>query len=282
MRVLGLVYLLLLQEPMTSEHASYPSWSPDGASIAFESTRDGDDSEIYVMRLETTLIVQLTDNDSSDGQPAWSPDGTRLVFVSERDGNQEIYRMREDGTEPTRLTEYPGRDIHPRFSFDARTILFNRERGSTAAVYEMSFDGMNVEPVIEAPLPLTFPSRSRDGARILLVKWSPPDSGRRSPNTDIALLSAESESPALLTRHPGFDGYPVWSADGTRIAFSSDRDGGRQQVFVMDADGSNVVQVTTSETIRFARPSWAPDGSRLVCTGERDGTSRLYVVTVPP
>jgi Tol biopolymer transport system component len=50
----------------------WPSWSPDGAQIAFQSDRDGD-WEIYVMDADGSNQQQLTDNKVKDSEPAWRP-----------------------------------------------------------------------------------------------------------------------------------------------------------------------------------------------------------------
>ena len=90
----------------------WPTWSPDGSKLAFESDRDGD-SEIYVMAADGSKQIRLTNNDAFDGQPTWDPDGSKLAFVSDRDGNREIYLMAPDGSNQTRLTDNPESDEHP-------------------------------------------------------------------------------------------------------------------------------------------------------------------------
>ena len=72
----------------------------------------------------------------------------------------------------------------------------------------------------------------------------------------------------------------MWSPDGTRIAFVSNRDGGFPELYLMFADGTGVVRLTTNSFID-ANPSWSPDGSRLVF--ERcceNGTSDLFTIDV--
>ena len=74
----------------------FPSWSPDGRRIAFDSDRDGN-IEVYVMDADGANPRRLTDHDASDGFPSWSPDGRRIAFGSNRDGNWEVYAMDADG-----------------------------------------------------------------------------------------------------------------------------------------------------------------------------------------
>ena len=90
----------------------HPSWSPEGADIAFTSTRDGN-SEVYVMNADGSAPINLTKHPESDFFPTWSPDGKKLAFVSERDGNREIYVMNADGSNQTRLTENDSSDEWP-------------------------------------------------------------------------------------------------------------------------------------------------------------------------
>ncbi|MDE0232327.1 MAG: S-layer homology domain-containing protein [bacterium] len=93
--------------PVTSEDYSAfsPSWSPDGAKIAFTGRpRDGGYYQIHVINPDGTGQRQLTDTDRDNFSSSWSPDGTHIAFASERDGHPEIYIMRADGSEPRRLT----------------------------------------------------------------------------------------------------------------------------------------------------------------------------------
>ena len=93
----------------------HPSWSPDGAQIAFVSDRRGDfeNFEIYVMDADGGNQQRLTENRVYDWSPSWSPDAKRITFASERDGNYEIYVMDADGGNPQNLTNNPHNDSNP-------------------------------------------------------------------------------------------------------------------------------------------------------------------------
>ena len=81
-----------------------------------------------------------------------------------------------------------------------------------------------------------------------------------------------------LTNNPADDLSPVWSPDGSRIAFLSSRSGNRANIYVMNADGSGPRPLTTDSVFAAYPYSWSPDGSRLAFAGGQY-TGHIFVVT---
>jgi Tol biopolymer transport system component len=81
-----------------------------------------------------------------------------------------------------------------------------------------------------------------------------------------------------LTNNPADDLFPVWSPDGSRIAFLSSRSGNRANIYVMNADGSGPRRLTTDSVFAASPYSWSPDGSRLAFAGGQY-TGHIFVVT---
>ncbi len=108
-------------------HEEWPAWSPDGARIAFTSTRDGN-QELYVAGADGSSITRLTSDPAIDAHPCWSPDGEWIVFASSRWEDLEIARIRPDGTGLRRLTHSAGLDDYPAFAPDGRTVAFTTNR----------------------------------------------------------------------------------------------------------------------------------------------------------
>lgn len=71
--------------------------------------------------------------------------------------------------------------------------------------------------------------------------------------------------------------YPDWSPDGTKIAFQSDRNSEYYQIYTMNADGTNLKQLTQGNYVN-KKPNWSPDGSKLIFISERDGNEEVYMM----
>src|SRR5688572_11733896 len=102
--------------------AGGPSWSPDGQSITFDSTRAGGDWQVFRMRADGSGVTQLTE-DGRNREPAWSPDGRLIAFASDRTGSRDVFVMASDGTGETRLTTTPAFDERPDWQVLPRTEL---------------------------------------------------------------------------------------------------------------------------------------------------------------
>ena len=75
-----------------------PDVSPDGLTIVFASTRDGN-WQIYAIKADGSGQIRLTNNAAIDDHPRWSPDGRKIVFSSDRDGDgSHIFVMNPDGS----------------------------------------------------------------------------------------------------------------------------------------------------------------------------------------
>ena len=107
--------------------------------------------------------------------------------------------------------------------------------------------------------------------RILFAR-GPPSSG------DLFVMAAGAKEVTRLTDDPADDGSAVWSPDGTKIAFASNRDGD-YDIYAMDADGSNVVRLTDSPA-DDGFPAWSSDGTKIVFASDRGGEPEVFDVFV--
>ncbi|HUQ86338.1 MAG TPA: PKD domain-containing protein [Vicinamibacterales bacterium] len=122
------------------------------------------------------------------------------------------------------------------------------------------------------------PKWSPDASRIVFTGPIDPSEPFWSSNSlaTVQVLNVADSSIVTLTDFASNNWAPVWSRDGSKIAFISQRDGSNE-LYVMDANGANPRRVT--ENVGFTdRFGWSPDNSRFVFTSYRDGTQELYAI----
>ena len=124
-------------------HATHAQTLMENSRIAFVTDRDGND-EIYLMRVDGSDLVNLTNHPSADVDPAWSPEGDRIAFASSRDGDFDIYVMDRDGSHVTQLTSGSEADRQPTWSpLGDRIIYASDDDTVDAGLWVMNADGSN-------------------------------------------------------------------------------------------------------------------------------------------
>jgi len=237
-----------------------PSWSPDGAHIAFASKQDGN-YEIYIMNADGSNQTRLTNKPEDDHYPTWSPDGKKIAFSSLENMHDEIYVINVDGTGLTRLTNSPNvSERYPDWSPDGKTIVFSSFGGDTGGIFMMDADGSNVRLVMAGPL--HNPKWSPNGKKVAF------DGEPAGCKFEIYIMNADGSNMREITNHPigcgGYNKHPAWSPDGKKIVYwSSDRDPQykSENIYVINVDGSGETTLTQGVTeVNFGGydPDWSP------------------------
>lgn len=186
---------------LTRERFAYdPLWSPRGDLIAFRSSRDDDEGEIYLMRPDGSRQRRLTAQRHDVESIAWSPDGAFLAFAF-YDG--PIYRVRAAGGSRRLLARISAAEPDLAWSPNGRLIAYGDESaGNDISV--MAADGFN-----ERRLTRRFfnfdPSWSPDSRSIAFAFFTRLEGPSRS---GLAVLDVRGVGRRQLTR--GADAYPAW------------------------------------------------------------------------
>jgi Tol biopolymer transport system component len=197
---------------------------------------------------------------------------SRLAFaIKDGSGVSNIYSVRPDGDGLVRLTTTTAFDLCPDYSRDGRLITFCSNRSGSFQIWAMNADGSNVHMVTNGNR-FIFPDYSPDASRIAF-------SGTASAadvHQNVYVVDADGTGIRQLTTD-GNNQYPTFSPDGKRIAFTSDRTG-VEQVWVMNADGSNQTQLSHSGVTEDQVPDWSPDGRRIAFAQGSIGSGRIWVM----
>jgi Tol biopolymer transport system component len=203
--------------------------------------------ELYVRGVKTGTFRRLTNKRGYDAEASYSPDGQWIVFSSTRQAYErplsaaeqkqldtdpsyfaEIYIMRADadGSGPKRLTNVPGYDGGPFFSPDGKRIIWRRfdEAGLIADIRTMNLDGTDERQITDFGAMSWAPYIHPSGQYLLFAS-----NKLGFENFEVFMVDIDGKKePVRVTYSDGFDGLPVPSPDGTQLAWTSSRGGGRE------------------------------------------------------
>ena len=234
-----------------------PSWSPDGARIAFSSNRNGGNYQIYVMHSNGKNIRRLTDGDY-DWRPAWSPDGQWIAFHSRRgEEKAKIYVVVPDGTNLRKLgADIPSSDIEAAWSPDSQRIAFVSWRNDrTGEIYVMDADGTNHKRLTHNMVTERAPAWSPDGNKIAFYSVLDED-------TTIAVMDADGNNLKNLTEEVlngvwESNSSPAWSPDSRTIAYVSGIPGRNDTaIHLMTVDGVHLKRLGKLHNGVDYSPDW--------------------------
>jgi TolB protein len=194
----------------------------------------------------------------------------RLAFaMAGPDGNIDIYTALPNGANVKRLTTDPGFDACAAYSADGQHIAFCSDRSGAFEIWEMDKNGNDEHAVTNLGGFATFPDYSPNGRKIAFSGGEGND-----PNDQVYVVNRDGSGLTALTSCAGYgaaclNDYPAWSPDGTKIAYvhadDTDEDGNyiNEQVWVMNANGSNKTQLTFGPGYHDQTPDWSPDGRKI-------------------
>jgi len=234
---------------------SFPGGSPFGnANFAVDSPvplNDGAHSFSLLVESPTAgNIFQV------NGFFVGTPTNGVIAFASNRDGSLQTYTMNPDGTGLDQLTfaTSGGNNFEPNWSHDGTQIVFRSDRDGNQEIYTMNADGSDQTRITFAGTFDNTPSFSPDGTQIT---WNRGNEVHKM-NSDGSVIFQLTDGPSTALN---FD--PSWSGGaGTKIAFSSNRDGSDFEIYSMNTDGSSQTRLTNRVGVE-ASPNFSYDGTKI-------------------
>ncbi len=226
----------------SSTHAAGPNCPP-------KPKRDGayrwalDDYDIYAVGMDGQEMQRLTSTPGYDAEATVSPDGKTIVWTSVKDGDLDLYAMNLDGSKSRRLTKEIGYDGGAFFSPDSQRIVYRAshltDQGEITKykdllnqglvepgqleIFVMNADGSGQHPVTSNGASNFSPFYFPDGKRIIFSSNIETKGEGGRPSFHLYVIGEAGQGLERLTFDGHFNSFPMFSPDGTRLVWVSDR-----------------------------------------------------------
>lgn len=254
---------------------------PPGQDIAVDAN-----TEIYLLSADGSKFVNLTNNSDDEFFVKWSPNGRKIVFTSGHDVidgpfpyqhhfESHVFVMNADGSGRTQLTNGV-REEGAAWSPDGGKIAYmgatpdSSSPDSSSHLFVMDADGSRQTQLTRLG---RLSSYLNEGE----LAWSPNGTKIAYSNgvldhPGILVINADGSEATRLT--DGIDRGAAWSPDGTKIAFVRAVLGRGADIYVVNADGSGLAQLSSDTGGSRPSLSWSPDGTKIAF--EQNGA--IYLV----
>jgi serine/threonine protein kinase len=248
-----------------------PNWSPNGHRIAYWGIV-GESAQRDLFTIDPNAaepaktVVRVTDDAAVDWNPVWSPDGRHLYFGSDRNGAMNLWRVRMDersgkpqgAPEPVTTPARFGAHYSP--SRDGSRLLYasiDQEEILRTVAFDPATGVLAGEPKqVLAGSFLVFSSQVSPDGRFVAVT-------NRGVQEDVYTIEIATGEIRQLTNDAARDRGAVWSPDGGKIYFYSQRDENRYEIWRINADGSGLQRVTRTQGRSVWYPALSPDGTKV-------------------
>jgi Tol biopolymer transport system component len=250
--------------------AVFPSWSPDGSRIFFQS-----DSKICSVPAGGGPAREIQISGSADPKgflnPEISPDGQLIVFPSGKQGESgaHLWTIPVGGGESRQITVSPGTDVFPQWSPDGRSVMFTRQV-KVGNSYKTSFYVTDLAG--GSPRELSF---FQHGS--VSLTWSPDgQSVTCASGGQIKRVSFDGEKTSVLAELQAGQREVrrmAWTRDGRKLAYST-----KEGIFILDLANGKIEKIATGLDAEPGSLSWSPDGERIAFAAAKGGDYELWLM----
>jgi dipeptidyl aminopeptidase/acylaminoacyl peptidase len=250
-----------------------PHWSPNGDRLAFLA-RDGSGKEarhqVFVLPMNGGDALRLTDAPEGVEHYSWKPDGTAIAFAApDEPANKKEIEKGNDAFEVGNndfLTREAPQPVH--------AWLVSAEGGTARRLTSGSWGLTTVPPPGPPASPLSW---SPDGKSLLIVRQERPHDGDNDLTT-VQVLDVGSGKLHSLTGRGSLESFPIFSPDGSRVAYWYPRDGDPNsinEIWVAPSAGGKGTCLTAKLDRCLLHSVWMPEGEGLL-VGGHDGTRSAF------
>lgn len=261
--LIGYAIIVVAKEPVETPTPFVNS--PLSTSPTAETFFTPTDSAAPQATLELIPTIELIPSPQPSFNDTPPPSG-KIAFACYINQIDQICLLNADGSGRIQLTNFSATAFYPSVSPDGQTIFFSSRESGNFEIYSIGTDGNNFQQLTKNIGSLYAPELSPDGEWVIFT----------NNGSGLWLMRPDGKNPHALTTKDDID--PTWSPDGSMISFASSRAGARQ-LFVMNADGSNIQQVTNLSNMG-GRSTWSPDGTRLAFYRGEQGDRNIYIINV--
>jgi len=244
------------------------------SKIVFNSNMNGDD-DIYM--LTKNQLIRLTEDPGSDQYPVANKAGDQIVFTSNRSGNFNIYLMNLQTRAVRELTSDGRDEISPSWSADQQFVYYDLVvKSGQWQTMKLELKSGKVTPLfIDPPFKSTIVAfQNNRGDEFFFT-------GKVFLGWRVAKYDLKSRKYTELASRGSC--RPRISPDSTRVAFVNDEDDGLGDIYLMNGDGSNLVNLTAQRSNYYDYyPCFSPDGREIVFSsspkGKKKTAYQLYVI----
>lgn len=260
--------------------AAAPIWSADGARLAYTVETAPGQWAIEIYDVKNGASSQVAKSMKLED---WTPDGSWLIATSVVDpdqlldsnkkSRQQLYAVPTDPAgKRVKLSDGVGWDYSPAVSPDGARVAYmsNRSDKVELRVVNVAGGGHKRLVLVRGDDALGSPAWSPDGGSIV---FECKRGGASAIQRLCHVPSAGGEAPDLTS---SWAASPAWSPDGTRIAFVANDPAGKEQIFVMSANGSDAKALTDEGN--NSHPAWSPDGTRIAFMSDVPGNPEVMTV----